>query len=82
MLICQQFMLGAHLKRSTYPISPLDDHEHCTMCGAKFSKRPDGIPSGLSNERKEHLKAEFQASWDSHIINGQCEKGFDCGNMA
>ena len=34
----QQFMFGAHLKRSAYPVSPLDDHEHCTMCGAKFSR--------------------------------------------
>lgn len=35
----------------------------------------------LSNEQKEHLRAEFQSSWDSRIVYGQCEKGFDCGNM-
>lgn len=46
MLICQQFMLGVYFKKSTYPVSPLDDHEHCTMCGAKFSKCPDGIHQG------------------------------------
>ena len=43
MLICQQFMLGMHFKKSTYPVSPLDDHEHCTMCGAKLSRRSGGI---------------------------------------
>lgn len=46
MIIYQRFMLGVHLKRSTYPISPYDDHEHCTMCGAKFSKHPDEIHEG------------------------------------
>ena len=47
-------MLGVHLKRSTYPISPYDDHEHCTMCGAKFSKHPDEIHEGYVTTDGQH----------------------------
>ena len=50
----QQFMFGAHLKRSAYPVSPLDDHEHCTMCGAKFSENLDGIHEGYVTTDGQH----------------------------
>ena len=42
----QGFMLNKELKKSRFIPSVENDHEHCTMCGAKFSANHDDIQEG------------------------------------
>lgn len=46
MITYQRFMIGAHLRQSTYHATPCSDHEHCTMCGVKFSESSKELQHG------------------------------------
>lgn len=46
MITYQRFMINAHLKRSIFQTSLDNDHEHCTMCGAKFSSQNSDLHEG------------------------------------
>lgn len=54
MITYQRFMIGTRLKKSIYPASPIDDHEHCTMCGAKFSAHQGDIHEGYVTLDGQH----------------------------
>ena len=42
----QHYMIGAELKRFSFDPNQLGDHDHCIMCGAKFSKNPEDEKEG------------------------------------
>jgi hypothetical protein len=39
-------------------------------------------PDPLTDAEKMALESEFYDSWYSHIVDGECKDGFNCGNMA
>lgn len=45
-MMYQGFLLGARFRRSVFSAHGGSDHEHCAMCGAKFSERPGDLREG------------------------------------
>lgn len=54
MITYQSFMLGTRLRRSSFPANTCTDHEHCTMCGAKFSAEPKDLQEGYVDVEGNH----------------------------
>ena len=50
----QGFLLGARFRRSVFSAHGGSDHEHCAMCGAKFSERPGDLREGYVTLNGEH----------------------------
>ena len=54
MRLYQAFMLNAALRPSPFTPTPANDHEHCVMCGIKFSAHPDDLHSGYVTLDNRH----------------------------
>ena len=39
-------------------------------------------PDPLTEDEKRALEEEFHDSWYNHIVDGECENGFNCANIA
>ena len=39
-------------------------------------------PDPLTEAEKRALEEEFHDSWYNHIVDGECENGFNCANIA
>ncbi len=46
----QGFLIGQRLRKVAFTPSENMDHEHCNMCGAKFSSAPDDLHEGYATE--------------------------------
>lgn len=54
MITYQRFMLYAKLQKSTFHAHGEIDHEHCVMCGAKFSEAPVDLQEGYVTWNRDH----------------------------
>ena len=54
MITYQRFMINVKLKKSVFSPSAESDHEHCTMCGAKFSANPNDLQEGYVTLDGQH----------------------------
>ncbi len=54
MITYQRFMVNAKLKKSTFLPCDENDHEHCTMCGVKFSKAQNDMHEGYVTLDGQH----------------------------
>ena len=54
MRLYQAFMLNAALRPSIFIPTPTNDHEHCVLCGMKFSAHPDDLHSGYVTLDNRH----------------------------
>ena len=54
MITYQRFMIGARLKKSKFQSHSDADHEHCTMCGHKFSLGPNDLHEGYVTQDGAH----------------------------
>ena len=54
MITYQRFMINAQLKRSVFQTRLGCDHEHCTMCGAKFSSKDADLHEGYVTSNDTH----------------------------
>ena len=50
----QGFMIGKTLYRRNFLPVPESDHEHCTMCGAKFSADSADLQTGFADADNVH----------------------------
>ena len=48
MIPYQAFMKNAALRKNVFRPNGENDHEHCVMCGAKFSLREGGLHTGFA----------------------------------
>lgn len=46
MRLYQSFMLNAALRPAIFTPTEANDHEHCVLCGARFSKKPGDLRNG------------------------------------
>ena len=54
MHIYQAFMIGKTLYRRDFSPDLQSDHEHCTLCGTKFSANPGDLQSGFADADNIH----------------------------
>lgn len=68
MIKYQHFMVNAVMEKKDYKKSDLSEHEHCTMCGTKFSERTKDLHLGyvtkdgihwVCSECFEYYKQEY-----------------------
>lgn len=50
MITYQSFLVGKRLFSREFKQSKTSDHEHCNMCGAKFSENSNDLHYGFSTE--------------------------------
>lgn len=72
MYMYQQFMKDKVLIKRRYTGSNADDHEHCVMCGAKFSLYEGDLRVGFITQDSNHWVCpecfkEYHALYNWHL---------------
>lgn len=69
MTVYQPFMMNVRLKRGEFAATADNDHEHCVMCGAKFSEKTEEMHCGYVTVDGRHwvceeCLCEYRAAYD------------------
>ena len=60
MRLYQAFMQNVTLRRSIFTPTSGNDHEHCVMCGIRFSAQPEDLQNGyVTFDNRHRVCPEF-----------------------